>query len=138
MAEHYDLLIGGGTLIDGTGSPARTADLILRTLENVEGMSLEAAVELLTSRSAEVFGITDLGRLEVGLAADITIFDPHTVACGPLKRVWDLPAGADRLVTDAEGVRAVVVNGQLLREDGHDQLPADGPLPGRLLRGGHA
>jgi len=101
-------------------------------------LSLEEAVRLLTSRSADVFGITDRGRLEIGLAADITVFDPATVACGPLERVHDLPAGADRLVTQAYGVRAVVVNGQLLREDDLDQLPADGPLPGRLLRGGHA
>jgi N-acyl-D-aspartate/D-glutamate deacylase len=99
-------------------------------------LSLEAAVRLLTSRSAEVFGIASRGRLKEGWAADVTVFDPDTVACGPLERVRDLPAGADRLVTAAEGIRAVIVNGELLREDGRDLLPADGPLPGRLLRGG--
>lgn len=103
-----------------------------------KALSLEQAVRLLTSRSAEIFGITDRGRLEVGLAADVAIFDPDTVACGPLRRVRDLPAGADRLVTDAIGMRAVVVNGEILREDGCDRFDADAPLPGRLLRGGRS
>ena len=91
---------------------------------------------MLTSRSAEIFGITDRGRLEVGLAADVVLFDAQTVACGPLRRVRDLPAGADRLVADAIGVQAVIVNGVVIREDGHDTIEQDGALPGRLLRSG--
>jgi N-acyl-D-aspartate/D-glutamate deacylase len=98
-------------------------------------LPLEQAIRLLTTRSAEIFGIADRGRLAEGWAADVTIFDPDTVACGPLQRVFDLPAGADRLIAAAEGVRAVIVNGELLREDGRDLLDADGPLPGQLLRG---
>jgi N-acyl-D-amino-acid deacylase len=101
-------------------------------------LSIEEAVRLLTSRSADIFGITDRGRLQVGLAADVAIFDPETVACGPLRRVRDLPAGADRLIADAVGIRAVIVNGEVLREDGRDRFDADAPLPGRLLRGGRA
>ncbi len=101
-------------------------------------LSLEQGVRLLTSRSAEVFGIHDRGRLEVGLAADVAVFDPDTVGCSPLRRVRDLPGGSDRLVADAVGIRAVVVNGTLLREDGRDALDAEGPLPGTVLRGGRA
>jgi N-acyl-D-aspartate/D-glutamate deacylase len=85
-----------------------------------------------------VFGIADRGRLAPGLAADVTIFDPATVACAPLRRVRDFPAGAERLVADAVGVRAVVVNGVVVREDGRDTVDGDGPLPGRVLRGGQA
>jgi N-acyl-D-aspartate/D-glutamate deacylase len=101
-------------------------------------LSLERAIHLLTARSADVFGITDRGRLTPGLAADVTVFDPDTVACGMLRRVMDLPAGADRLVTDAVGVRAVIVNGTVLREDGRDLFAASDDLPGKLLRGGSA
>jgi N-acyl-D-aspartate/D-glutamate deacylase len=97
---------------------------------------MEQAVRLLTSRSADVFGIRNRGRLLTGLAADVVVFDPETVACSPLRRVNDLPAGAERLVSDALGIDAVVVNGQILRENGEDRLDADGPLPGQLLRGG--
>ncbi len=93
---------------------------------------------MLTSPPAQVFGITDRGRLEVGLPADVVVFDPATVGAGPLRRTNDLPAGADRLVADATGIDAVIVNGVVLRRGGVDQVAADGPLPGRLLRGGAA
>jgi len=99
-------------------------------------LTIEQAVRLLTSRSAEVFGITDRGRLAEGLAADIVVFDPDTVSCSPLRRVNDLPAGADRLISDAEGIELVMVNGQVIRERGRDVVDPDGPLPGRVLRGG--
>jgi N-acyl-D-aspartate/D-glutamate deacylase len=101
-------------------------------------LSLEQAVRLLTSRSAEVFGIHDRGRLAEGLAGDVAIFDPDTVGCSELRRVRDLPAGQDRLIADAHGVRAVIVNGTVLREEGRDSVSPDGPLPGKVLRGGVA
>ena len=66
---------------------------------------------MLTSRPAEVFGITDRGALAAGLAADVVVFDPATVGCCELRRVHDQPAGADRLVADASGIDAVIVNG---------------------------
>jgi N-acyl-D-aspartate/D-glutamate deacylase len=101
-------------------------------------LTLEEAVRLLTSRAAEVFGIADRGRLAPGLAADVVVFDPAQVGCSALRRVHDLPGGADRLVSEATGIRAVVVNGTILREDGRDALDPAGPLPGRLLRSGRA
>jgi N-acyl-D-aspartate/D-glutamate deacylase len=99
-------------------------------------MPLEEGVRRLTSQPAELFGLADRGRLATGYAADVTVFDPATVGCSPLRRVYDLPAGADRLVSDATGIHAVVVNGVLLREDGEDRVAPDGSLPGRVLRGG--
>ncbi len=101
-------------------------------------LPMEEAIRMLTSQTADVFGITDRGRLQRGLAADVTVFDPETVGCSPLRRVYDFPAGADRLVSDATGVRAVVVNGTVIREDGADALDLEGPMPGRVLRGGSA
>jgi N-acyl-D-aspartate/D-glutamate deacylase len=65
------------------------------------------------------------------------IFDPETVGPGPLRRVYDLPAGADRIVADAIGIDAVVVNGSLIRRNGKD-VARTGRLPGRLLRSGRA
>ena len=101
-------------------------------------LSLEDAVRMLTTRPAEVFGIADRGRLAVGLPADIVIFDPSTVAAGTLRRVYDLPGKADRLVADATGIDAVIVNGQLIRHHNADIVDAHGPLPGKVLRGGRA
>jgi N-acyl-D-aspartate/D-glutamate deacylase len=99
-------------------------------------LALERAVRMLTSQPAELFGIADRGRLAAGLAADVVVLDPATVGARPLRRVRDLPAGADRLVADATGIDAVVVNGVVVRRDGADALDAGGALPGRLLRSG--
>jgi N-acyl-D-amino-acid deacylase len=112
--------------------------LLSHWVRDKEVLSIEAAVRLLTSRSADIFGIQDRGRLALGLAGDLAIFDPQTVGCSKLRRVNDLPSGADRLISEASGMRAVVVNGTVIREDGQDAVDPEGPMPGRVLRGGVA
>lgn len=101
-------------------------------------LSLEQAIRMATSRPAEVFGIADRGLLAEGRPADIVVFDPATVGAGPLKRVWDFPGGANRLISEANGIDAVIVNGTVLRRNGRDALAADAKLPGKLLRRGRA
>ncbi len=102
-------------------------------------LDLEYAIYLLTSRSADVCNITDRGRLKEGLAADVVVFDADTVGAGVLERVYDFPAGADRLVSQASGIEFVIVNGKVLRVGNVDQVnPASDVLPGRLLRNGAA
>jgi N-acyl-D-aspartate/D-glutamate deacylase len=100
--------------------------------------TVEEAVHNLTQRPAEMFGITDRGVLATGRPADVVVFDAKTVGPGPLKRVNDLPAGADRLVSQASGIDAVIVNGELIRRDNKDVFTASDKLPGRLLRSGRA
>jgi N-acyl-D-aspartate/D-glutamate deacylase len=112
--------------------------LLARWVRDRGALTLEAAVRLLTSRSADIFGIVDRGRIATGLAGDIVVFDPDTVDCSPLRRVRDLPGGADRLISDAVGVEWVIVNGTPIRERGRDRVDPDGPLPGVVLRGGRA
>jgi N-acyl-D-aspartate/D-glutamate deacylase len=101
-------------------------------------LALEESVRMLTTRPAEVFGITDRGRLAVGVPADAVIFDPRTVGASKLRRVHDQPAKAARLIADAIGIDAVIVNGQVIRRDGKDVVDPRGPLPGKLLRNGRA
>jgi len=112
--------------------------LLSRWVREREAFTIEEAVRKLTSEPADIFGITDRGRLAVDRPADVVVFDPETVGCSELRRVNDQPAGADRLVADAVGIDAVIVNGVLVRRDGHDVVDADGALPGRLLRNGAA
>lgn len=100
-------------------------------------LDMEHAIWHLTARAAEVCGFTDRGRLALGLAADVVVFDPETVAAGELQRVYDLPGGADRLISEASGIEAVIVNGALLRQHNRDMVDLAGPLPGRILRHGH-
>ncbi len=101
-------------------------------------ISLEEAVRKLTTLPARVFGLSDRGLLAEGRAADVVVFDPATVAAGRLQRVHDFPAGAERLISEAIGMDAVIVNGVLLRAHGKDALDPDGALPGALLRNGSA
>ncbi|MCA9532562.1 MAG: amidohydrolase family protein [Myxococcales bacterium] len=101
-------------------------------------LTLERAVHALTQRPATLVGLLDRGLLALGRPADVVVFDPATVAPAPLRRLRDLPGGAERLVADAIGVDAVIVNGQLLRHRGEDQQGPEDALPGVLLRGGQA
>ena len=96
-------------------------------------MPLERAVHKLTGEPAGVYGLHDRGTVEVGRAADLVVFDPDTVAPGPLRRVRDFPADGERLTADAPvGVTHVLVNGVPIRENG---APQPDPRPGKVLRG---
>jgi N-acyl-D-amino-acid deacylase len=95
---------------------------------------LEEAVRKLTSEPAALFRFTDRGVLRPGAFADVAVFEPERVAPGPLRRVRDFPAGADRLTADEpEGMRHVLVNGTPIRADGESDL---GARPGRLVAQG--
>jgi len=98
---------------------------------DVGAMPLEEAVRRLTSHPADVLGLEKRGRIRVGDAADLLLFDQKTVGRGPKRRVHDLPAGASRLTTDAVGVHGVWVNGvQVADARG---LVRETPLAGELL-----
>ncbi len=112
--------------------------LLSRWVRERRALTLEEAVRKLTSEPAEVFGLADRGLLAVGRPADVVVFDPDTVGASALRRVADQPAGQERLVADAIGIEAVIVNGTLVRHDGADVVDPGGALPGRLLRGGRA
>jgi N-acyl-D-aspartate/D-glutamate deacylase len=94
-------------------------------------LTLEQAVWRLSGQAAEVFRLEGRGRIVEGGAADLVVFDPDTVGSEPLERVWDLPAGADRLIARSRGIEHVWVNGTAIRREGED-LDA---RPGALLRG---
>ncbi|MFC3227786.1 amidohydrolase family protein [Marinibaculum pumilum] len=145
--EVADLLVQPGVVLGLSDAGAHASqlcdacqatDLLGRWVREKQVLSLERAVQMLTADPAKVFGLSDRGRLAEGWAADIVIFDPKTVAAGPLRRVRDFPGGADRLISEAAGIDTVIVNGTVLRRDNRDVVGADGPLPGRLLRHGRA
>jgi N-acyl-D-aspartate/D-glutamate deacylase len=96
-------------------------------------LGLEEAIELVTSKPADRYGLTGRGRIVAGGAADLVLFDPARVGTRPTELVHDLPEGQRRLLQGAEGIEYVFVNGEAVVERG---APVD-RLPGRLLRGGH-
>jgi N-acyl-D-aspartate/D-glutamate deacylase len=97
-------------------------------------ISLEEAVRLLTDVPARLYGLGDRGRLAVGRAADVVVFDPELVGTGPVEWRSDLPAGASRLYAEPKGVAHVFVNGVEIVA-GNDLT---GERPGQLLRAGRA
>ena len=93
-------------------------------------LSLEDAVRRLSSQPAELYGLDDRGRVAEGLRADLNVIDPRALTLHAPRAVRDLPAGGTRLLQDATGYRATIVNGEVTRRDGADT----GARPGRLLR----
>ena len=96
-----------------------------------QALSVEQAVRMVTLEPAQRWGLADRGLLRVGMAADVTVFDPETIAPTMPTVVHDLPAGAKRFKQTATGIRATVVNGEVLLKDNEPT----GATPGQLLRG---
>lgn len=93
--------------------------------------TLEEGVAALTSRVAEFLGLTDRGTLEVGKAADVVVFDPDTVEPLPLQTLDDIPGGGTRMTKGARGIPWVLVNGEIVVEDGKPTAAVPGVVLGR-------
>jgi N-acyl-D-amino-acid deacylase len=105
--------------------------LLYHWVRRKQAFTLEQAVRMITLVPAVLWGFADRGLVREGMAADLVVFDPETIAAEMPEVVDDLPAGARRLVQRTRGIAATVVNGEvLLREGKHT-----GALPGQLLRG---
>ena len=97
--------------------------------------TLERAIQKLTSELADLFGIKDRGRIAVGAAADLVVFDLESLDPGPLRRVRDLPGDEERLIADApKGIEHVFVNGVAITRDGQSLVENLSERPGQILR----
>jgi N-acyl-D-aspartate/D-glutamate deacylase len=103
-----------------------------RMAQGKEGISLPRAVQMLTADSADYLGLTDRGRIEVGMRADINIIDYDNLDLGVPEMVQDLPAGGQRLLQPVTGYVATFVAGEQVVAN--DEVTS--ARPGRLVRGG--
>jgi N-acyl-D-aspartate/D-glutamate deacylase len=94
-------------------------------------LPLEYVVRKQCHDTAQLFGLTDRGTIEVGKKADINVIDLDALTLHPARMAYDLPAGGRRLVQGASGYAATIVSGTVTRRDGVDT----GARPGRLVRG---
>lgn len=94
-------------------------------------LSVERAVQMQTRETAEAYGLHDRGLLAPGMKADVNIIDFENLKIKRPQMVYDLPANGRRLVQQAEGYVATIVNGEIIYENG----TATGALPGKLIRG---
>jgi N-acyl-D-aspartate/D-glutamate deacylase len=97
-----------------------------------QALPLEKAVRRVTGDQADLYGIVDRGYLREGSFADLVVFDPETIAPGPVRTVNELPGGSDRLTSGAEGISHVVVNGTTVVHNGS----LTGEAAGRVFRSG--
>ena len=125
-------LTDAGAHVDQLCDAPLPTDLLGTWVRERELMPLERAVRKLAGEPADMFGFEGRGYLRPGYAADITVFDPTTVAPGPQRRLRDLPADGERLTNEEPtGMRHVLVNGTLIRTDERqldlEQLPGARP-----------
>ena len=113
----------------------QATDFLGNWVRDRELMPMEKAVRKLSAVQADLFNLVDRGYLREGAYADVVVFDPDTVAPGPLRRVRDFPANAERLTADASvGITHVLVNGTPIRRDGEVDESGVGAHPGDILR----
>ena len=94
-------------------------------------MNLEDAVYRMTGKTALMHDLHDRGFIQAGKAADITIFDPDTIGMKPREPMYEFPGGEMHVKQGATGIDYVIVNGEVLLENGEHT----GALPGQVLRG---
>ena len=98
-------------------------------------MTIEEGIHKLTGELARVAGLRDRGTLAPGQIADVVVLDWERLSPGPERRVFDLPAGGERLTADAPtGIDHVLVAGVPTRRDGRSLLDSLDRLPGQVLR----
>jgi N-acyl-D-aspartate/D-glutamate deacylase len=112
-----------------------STDLLARWVRERGTLTLEQAVHKLTKVQADLFGFADRGVLRPGAWADVVVFDADTVDPGPLRRVADFPAGAERLTADQPvGMQHLMVNGEVVQRDGKMLPEATERRPGQVVR----
>jgi N-acyl-D-aspartate/D-glutamate deacylase len=95
-------------------------------------LTLEQAISRLTLMPATVHGLADRGSIREGAFADLVLLDRPRLGCGVARLARDFPAESERYVIDASGYAMVIVNGEVVMQDGRHT----GALPGHVLRGG--
>ena len=118
------------TLICDATMPTTQLTFWARDRHLGERIPLEFLVAKQTSRNADLYGLSDRGRLAVGLRADINVIDFENLTVSPPKAFHDLPAGGTRLIQPVKGYVATLVKGQVTRRHDADT----GARPGSLVR----
>jgi N-acyl-D-aspartate/D-glutamate deacylase len=133
VADQHTLagLGDAGAHVTSVTSCTYPTDVLARLARDQRTLSLEAAVERLTSRPARFLGVPGRGALRPGSAGDVCVIDLDRLALGQLEVRADLPAAASRLYRSAVGYEAIFVNGVATVRDGRPT----GDRPGHVLRG---
>ena len=139
MLEHPDTVVGlsdGGAHVRFICDASMPTYLLTHwTRDRTRGrrIPLESIIRKQSALTAQVVGLTDRGTLEVGKRADVNVIDLDHLTLHPPHPVEDLPAGGRRILQEATGYVATIVNGVVTRRSDADT----GARPGRLVRASH-
>lgn len=127
------VLIGlhdGGAHVDMLFQAGYPTYMLGHWVRREQAIELEHAIQRMTSEPADYFGLKDRGRIALGNKADFMVFDPLRVDSPqrPDRVLKDLPGGGVRLYCTPQGVSHVIVNGEVLFENGQHT----GALPGQI------
>ena len=124
LLKHPHVKIGlgdGGAhlgLFQEAGCPTYMLSHYVRDRSAGPKLSLELAVKMQTSETANVFGFTDRGVLAPGKKADVNVIDLAILELSKPEIVSDLPTGAQRWMQRAKGYRWTLVSGVPTFADG--------------------
>jgi len=120
---HPQVLVGSDGSLGGAHTRSYNAfpRVLARYVREKGLVTLPEAIAKMTGRTAAQIGLTDRGILAAGRKADIVVFDPATIEDrGTPQEPRQSPSG----------IQHVIVNGQLVLEDGR----LTGARPGRAIR----
>ncbi len=120
--ETDTILTGNG--VDNPASYGTFPRILGRYVRELRLLTLSEAVRRMTSLSARRMGVRDRGRIAVGLAADLVVFDAATVGDNTTRRAPD---------RSPSGIETVILNGTVVVRDGRFDRAS---RAGRVLRRG--
>jgi N-acyl-D-aspartate/D-glutamate deacylase len=137
MLSQPDVILGladGGAhcgLICDASTPTYMLTHWVRDRQRGPRLALEHAIRKQTRETAQLYGLGDRGVIAPGKRADLNVIDLDALTLPAPYAIRDLPAGGQRMMQDARGYAATIVNGIVTRRDDADT----GARPGRLVRG---
>jgi N-acyl-D-amino-acid deacylase len=103
----------GGAHLASFSTYGDTGYLFSEFVRKSGDFTLEQAVRKITADAADIWGLSDRGRLKPGYAADIVVFDADTIDRLEERPVHDVPGDGMRYIRSSTGVEVVLVNGEV-------------------------
>jgi N-acyl-D-aspartate/D-glutamate deacylase len=121
VQKHPQMIVGvsdGGAHLDRDDGQEWSTHFLATWWRTEQVWRLEEAVRLMTAVPAAILGLTDRGILAPGWPADVFLFDPERVDVGTCRLEKDPVLGVPRFRGVPVGIRATIVNGTIIVDDG--------------------
>ena len=121
VQKHPQMIVGvsdGGAHLDRDDGQEWSTQFLATWWRTEQVWRLEEAIRLMTAVPAAILGITDRGILAPGWPADAFLFDPERVDVGTCRLEKDPVLGVPRFRGVPVGIKATIVNGVVIVEDG--------------------